>query len=164
MLEDIFAAEEIKANTKAVRETNSGAQTYLANFNRKDMIKDRHKAAIAYRDISGFCFPVVYSKTNSFSCGEDAAEGAGIDIRLSNNFTCGTFDSEADYGAEISFVGFIMENYFMFRHRIKIETKSSGRGMGIQVGTMPGCFRRASLNNMAATHPLNGCPDLTTQY
>ncbi|MCD6539084.1 MAG: MFS transporter, partial [Candidatus Omnitrophica bacterium] len=161
--EKIFASYKIETYTKVGGETNSSFKTNRTNFYRKFMIVNWYQTAISYCGIIEFAFLIIYAQPNSFSKRKDAAESTGIYIGFRDNSAFRAFDFNVNNWTIYILINFIWKDYLIhFQNRI--ERKSSGRGIDIQVGGVFGCLRLASSNNLAASYPIKGSPSDTTKY
>ncbi|MBI4335235.1 MAG: ATP-binding protein, partial [Candidatus Omnitrophica bacterium] len=104
---DIFSSQEIETNSQAWRESNYSRQKNISDFNRKGMVVDRYKIAVANSGRRFFTSLVFYTQRIRFFCRENGIVRPGINIRVNSYFQYLNWDNRTGN----AFMNFIRKCY-----------------------------------------------------
>lgn len=80
LLEEIFAAQEVKADIETTRHSKSDREAFLVQFHPESMKTDSVGPAAAGGDGNLFCFDLHEAQPPGLCHGQDADRGSGIDV------------------------------------------------------------------------------------
>ncbi len=157
MGEDILTAQQIKPDAKARGEANCGVETPLSNLNSQSVQVDRDPTSTAYGDKPFLAGLVPEPNAFRVSHCEDRHERPRIDVRLTPFPAARTADAKQNDRTWQTVVRLIGEGY-------RAHWKSSGRGTGMPMGVIPGCFRRALASTRRTSSTGKTSPPATMTY